>query len=376
MSKYRPAALPKGTEVVSSAQSAIPPVRSRAEIKAEWEARQAETLRDSTNLAPSADDDPAERIPDNTAPVANAVEASSTEETADVPPGDAASPHPDSSESPEKLEVASAATAIIPVQTSAPVPATELELELESGLSDEGLVHLPKNRDAAGLVEMPTFTAPTSADPHERLEHYARVFAGAEYAARANIQRSTQQRVIVQGQILLAMREEELWKALGWADFDVLVKHRFNIGRNYANKIIRSMPVVRSLEHVTSMELAEKHLRALVPVQERHGDEAVRRTWDEALRKGKITEKSLREAAQFLGYGEPIVQPAVTVGDSTGSTRSADPADDLSKAAEVVGATIRSLMKTDATRARQEALTLRKLAEELCNELGISSSTE
>ncbi|WP_043463734.1 hypothetical protein [Kitasatospora sp. MBT66] len=374
MSKYRPATLPKGTEVVSDAQSAVPPVRSRAEIKAEWEARQAagagEALSSTSEDSNGSSESAAVNAPSEADGTTLSV-LSGAGQGADS--GDASAESP-STDSTDKDESSAVAISAIPEQAGSEA-LTEPSQELD--LSEEGLVHLPRDRNAAGFVEMPTFSAPTSDDPQERLEHYARVFAGAEYAARANIQQSTQQRVIVQGQILLAMREEELWKALGWTDFDVLVKHRFNIGRNYANKIIRSMPVVRALEHVTSMEMAEKHLRALVPVQERHGDEAVRRTWEEALRKGKITEKSLKEAARFLGFGEPMMLTATTTtGSSVGSPRAGDSPDDVSKAAEVVGASIRSLMKTDAARARQEALTLRKLAEDLCNELGITDTSE
>ncbi|MCM2431051.1 hypothetical protein [Streptomyces sp. RKAG337] len=349
MSKYRPATLPKGNSEESSEGGAVPPVRTRAEIRAEWEERQRE---EQAAAASTQHADPAE-----------SAEADGGGQTQQEPPVEEVSVT--SAARSDEGEVAEPPT----VSVESALPETSGD-EVELSGEDGGLVHLPANRDDLGFVAMPAFSEPTSSDPKERLDHYARGVVAAEYASRANVQRAHQQKIIVQGQNLLAMKKEKLWEVLGLPDFDALVQQRFNYGKNYANKLIRTMPVVRALELVTSMELAEKHLRPLVPVQDRHGDEAVRETWDEALRKGKITEKALREAAYFLGYGDPIEQDGNSSGGqrraATGSSSSAR----VRSVEEAFGA-IRSLMQTDSEQARKEALELWKLAEELRAELGI-----
>ena len=351
MSKYRPATLPKGNSE-STESSAVPAVRTRAEIRAEWEARQNESASSS---APSEEAGGGTEAP-VPSPAAEPVSHGQSHQPV-TPPVSAS----------DELPVPSAATK---------VPEAELDGVSHGPLhlvgEEEGLVHLPANRDDGGFVPMPAFSIPASDDPRERLDHYARGVVAAEYAARANAQRVNQQKIIVQGQNLLAMKQERLWEVLGLPDFDALVKHRFNYGKNYANKLIRTMPVVRALESVTSMELAEKHLRPLVPVHERHGDEAVRETWDEALRKGKITEKSLKEAAYFLGFGEPIEQDGASGGSERKSAPSAASA--RVKSVEVAFGEIRSLMQTDSEQAKKEALALKTLAEQLCAELGIEDA--
>ncbi|MET9290702.1 hypothetical protein [Streptomyces sp. NPDC003077] len=391
MSKYRPATLPKGNSE-SRPDEAIPPVRTRAEIRKEWEERQR-AERAASREAVAKSTEPADG-PDTVAaaetasvPVASASAAASVPSPAAAPAGAAAAvaePESDVHETAKETGVPEAAEAApraaepqaAPVETGpeAPLDDGTGDRHLDLTAEDEGLVSLPPNRNEHGFVPMPTFSEPTTEDPRERLEHYARGVVAAEYASRANVQRAKQQKIIVQGQYLLAMKREQLWHVLGLPGFDALVKQRFNYGKNYANKIIRAMPVVKALESVTSMELAEKHLRPLAPVQEKHGDEAVRATWDEALRKGKITEKSLREAAYFLGYGEPVEQKANVVGGRRreGSTVSSP----RIRTVEEAFGEIRSLMQTDSAQARKEALKLWKLAEQLREELGIEVRPE
>lgn len=183
-------------------------------------------------------------------------------------------------------------------------------------------------------------------------------------AARANEQRAKQQKIIVQGRTFQAMKKEELWKVLGLPHFDALVQAQFGFGKNYANKIIRAAPVVTALETLTSEELAEKHLRPLCGVLETHGADAVREVWTEAARK-KITEKSLQDAAVFLGYAEPVERPAKVVGQ-----RSANGGGELPQTTEAKNA-ILSLRQKDEERAKQAAIELLRAAQELCQEFGI-----
>jgi hypothetical protein len=241
---------------------------------------------------------------------------------------------------------------------------TEMLLPGDDG---DGLVNLPANRDQHGYVEIRPFSRPDSEDPKERLNHYARGIAQAEMAARANEQRAKQQKIIVQGQNFVAIKEEKLWEAVGLPDFDSLMKARFGFGKNYANKIIRAVPVVMALESVTSMELLEKHLRPLCPVFESFGDEAVRQVWAEASRK-KITEKNLQEAAAFLGFAEPVEQtPKVVAQASPTSSTTADNVTVVRQTQE----RIRSLRATDEAKAREAAIELMKVAQELYAEFGI-----
>ncbi|WP_328973562.1 hypothetical protein [Streptomyces sp. NBC_00239] len=341
MSKYRPKSLPKGSDSGQPEGGAVPPVRTREEIRAEWEAGRK-------------------------AAEAKAAEAEAAAE--------AASQESETAAEPETSEVDDGSGDAPAASSDAPPAADENVVE-ESGPSaevllhgddDDGLVHLPVNRDRNGYVEIQPFSRPESEDPKERFNHYARSIAQAEMAARANEQRVQQQKIIVQGQNFVAIKEEELWETMGFPNFDALMKARFGFGKNYANKIIRAVPVVMALESVTSMELVEKHLRPLCPVFETFGDEAVRQVWSEASRK-KITEKTLQEAAAFLGFAEPVDQKAKVVSQPSARAGSQTGSDRLSQAKEE----IRSLRATDEGKAREAAIEFMKAAQELCAELGI-----
>jgi hypothetical protein len=94
----------------------------------------------------------------------------------------------------------------------------------------------------------------------------------------------------------------------------------------------------------------------------------VRETWLEAARHGNVTDKSLREAANFLGYAPPKELPAVP--------QEAKPAGAVVRSSEALKAVerIRALAERDPARARREAEQLesavRELLEELSGNLG------
>lgn len=221
--------------------------------------------------------------------------------------------------------------------------------------------------EAAGYLPMPEFTEPDSQDPAERLEFYSRGIFAVQYAARANHDRADQQRLIGLGLRLVALKNEELHKAAGYDTFGELTEDRFGIKKHQANNIIRVMPVARALEDITTQELRERPLRVLVPILETHGAEAIRKTWLEASRHGNVTDTTLKQAANFLGYGPPKELPAAQ--EEKPAPKTAVPVSQSLKAVE----RIRELAERDPARARREAEQLenavRELLEELANNL-------
>ncbi|MEW1760375.1 hypothetical protein AB0393_28175 [Streptomyces cyaneofuscatus] len=199
---------------------------------------------------------------------------------------------------------------------------TESGIESPGSGDDEGpeltVPNLPAQADEHGYVAMPRFSAPTSEDKKERLQHYLRGIGAVEYAAKSNEQRVQQQRLLVLGEYITAMKQERAWEIGGYSTLGALLFEQFGIRKDYANKVERAVPVVRALESVTTMDLKERQLRVLVPVQREHGDDAVRKVWEEASRRGKLTEKSLEAAAKFLGFGPPEVTSA-KVTEKTGA---------------------------------------------------------
>lgn len=217
---------------------------------------------------------------------------------------------------------------------------------------------------AAGYLPMPEFTEPDSSDPAERLEIYSRGILAVQYAARANHERAEQQKLIALGLRLKAMKEEELHKVAGFDTFGALTEARFNIKKHQANNIIRVMPVAQALEDITTQELKERPLRVLVPILDTHGAQAVRETWLEAARHGNVIDKTLMQAANFLGYGPPKDLPAVSEKKQTGGAAASSVSESL-KAVE----RIRVLAETDLERARREAEQLESAVRELLEEL-------
>ncbi|MEU5741988.1 hypothetical protein ABZ784_28850 [Streptomyces tendae] len=260
------------------------------------------------------------------------------------------------------LAAVPAATPVLPAQADGPVddpagqddPAGELEVA---------------SAGAAGYLPMPAFTQPDSDDPVERLEFYSRGILAVQYAARANHERAEQQKLIGLGLRLQAMKDEELHKTAGFNTFGELTDARFGIKKHQANNILRVMPVAQALEDITTQELKERPLRVLVPVLEAHGREAVRETWLEAARHGNVTDKTLMQAANFLGYAPPKELPGPAVQKQEKPPTAAQVSESL-RAVE----RIRELAERDPARARREAEELesavRELVEELSGNLG------
>jgi hypothetical protein len=220
---------------------------------------------------------------------------------------------------------------------------------------------------------MPEFTEPESSDPQERLEFYSRGIMAVQYAARANHERAEQQRLIGLGLRLRALKKEELHKTAGYDTFGEMTAARFNIKKHQANNIIRVLGVAQALEDITTQELKERPLRVLVPILDTHGTEAVRATWLEAARHGSVTDTSLKEAANFLGYAPPKELTPVLekepVKPALETTRSAAQS---SESVQVV-TRLRELAQKDPERARREAEDLQRAVEQLMKELAASA---
>lgn len=265
-----------------------------------------------------------------------------------------------------KAAVAAAAVPAVPAPSASPEPNTASDAPAADEPEDStGSSSLPATTDAPLYLPMPEFVEPDTADPAERLEYYSRGILAAEYAARANHERANQQKLIAQGLRLRAIKGEELHKTAGYDTFGDLVDARFGIKKHQANNIIRCLGVVQALEHVTTQELKERPLRPLVPILDKHGPEAVRETWQEAARHGNVTENSLRDAANFLGYGLPKELPA---GGAANEKSTPEKRNDLGESAAVVQR-IRSLAEKDPERARREAEELQRAVEALVEEL-------
>jgi hypothetical protein len=223
--------------------------------------------------------------------------------------------------------------------------------------------------EAPGYLPIPEFTQPDSTDPAARLEHYSRGIVATQYAARINHERAEQQRLIGLGLRLRAIKEEELHKVAGFDTFGALVYDRFGFKKHQANNIIRVLPVAQVLEDMTTQELKERPLRILVPVLETHGADAVREVWVEARRRGNVTDKTLEEAANFLGYSPPKdATPILEAPPKQDSKALVKPADE--PAASAVLNQLRRIAELDPARARREATMLRSGVDQLLASLG------
>lgn len=253
----------------------------------------------------------------------------------------------------QRREQAAAAQPPVPVPVQAPPTATEATPPAAPAVRAE----------TPGYLEMPGFTEPGSTDPGERLEFYTRGIMAVQYAARANHERAEQQKLIGLGLRLRAVKEEELHKVAGFDTFGDLTEARFGIKKHQANNVIRVTPVAQALEDITTQELKERPLRILVPILDTHGVDAVRATWNEAARHGNVTDKTLEQAANFLGYAPP--KDLTTGTEKRPEKAAAAGASESLKAVE----RIRTLAATDPARARREAQELESAVRELLMEL-------
>ncbi|MFJ7990294.1 hypothetical protein [Streptomyces sp. NPDC096351] len=265
-------------------------------------------------------------------------------------------------------------SALVP-QPAAPVfPLVDAAVEeraVQSAATAVDSAEVEAVQETPGYLSMPEFTQPESEDPLERLEHYSRGIHAAQYAARVNHERAEQQKLIATGLRLAAIKEEKLHIPAGFDTFGDLVFDRFGFKKHHANNILRVLDVAIALEDLTTQELKERPLSVLVPVLETHGADAVRKTWIEAGRHGNITEKSLREAATFLGYAPPkeLTPPKAPAGERKPETLSP-----LSGDYAAVVLKIRSLATQDQARARVEAQALLDTARQLVEELSAHGS--
>ncbi|NEC17896.1 valine--tRNA ligase [Streptomyces parvus] len=220
-------------------------------------------------------------------------------------------------------------------------------------------------RFAPGYLKMPDFSEPDTVNPAERLEFYSQGIFAVQYAAKANHERAEQQKLIGLGLRLQAIKNEELHKHTGFETFGALTDARFGIKKHQANNILRVLGVAQALEDVTTQELKERPLRVLVPILDTHGADAVRETWAEAARHGNVTDTALKDAANFLGYAPPTVQPVLQVEPPKPKPVPAA----LGSEPERVVERLRALAEKDLPAARREAAVLQAAVRELVEEL-------
>ncbi|CAL9668597.1 hypothetical protein SUDANB145_07294 (plasmid) [Streptomyces sp. enrichment culture] len=258
----------------------------------------------------------------------------------------------------------------VPTPPAAALPAQQVHAEpvVEDSAASAPAAESPLPAPAAafGYLPMPEFTEPDSDDPEDRLEFYSRGIMAVQYAARANHERAEQQKLIGLGLRLRALKKEELHKTAGFDTFGEMTDARFGIKKHQANNIIRVLGVAQALEDITTQELKERPLRVLVPILETHGAEAVRATWVEAARHGNVTDTSLKQAANFLGFGPPkeLAQALERVGAAKEKASAATGSESLQAVER-----IRELAQSDLERARLEAERLESAVRELLEEL-------
>ncbi|MFF9785662.1 hypothetical protein [Streptomyces nigrescens] len=89
-------------------------------------------------------------------------------------------------------------------------------------------------------------------------------------------------------------------------------------------RIMHALPVLHALRDEPPASITERHVRALVSLQRSHGQEAVRTVWHTAHSLGKITVKTLAEAAEHHGYAPRQMPPAAPRGADSCDTQHCD----------------------------------------------------
>ncbi|MDX3343467.1 hypothetical protein PV409_36520 [Streptomyces sp. ME02-6979.5a] len=263
---------------------------------------------------------------------------------------------------------APAPLAVVPAPATEPA-ATDAVAGLESGPTAADTV---APRSAPGYLKMPDFSEPDTVNPAERLEFYSQGIFAVQYAAKANHERAEQQKLIGLGLRLQAIKDEELHKHTGFETFGALTDARFGIKKHQANNILRVLGVAQALEDVTTQELKERPLRVLVPILDTHGADAVRETWAEAARHGNVTDTALKDAANFLGYAPPTVQPVLQVEPSKPKPVPVPAGSEPERVVE----RLRALAEKDLAAARREAVAVQAAVRELVEELDGNLETE
>lgn len=75
------------------------------------------------------------------------------------------------------------------------------------------------------------------------------------------------------GKALQVIRDARLYRATH-ATFEEYCEDRWQMGRTYANRLIRAWPLAERLVPIGTKELNESHVRELLPLAAEHGEEA------------------------------------------------------------------------------------------------------
>lgn len=167
------------------------------------------------------------------------------------------------------------------------------------------------NRGKTAAAVVPTFVAAAAKEPTRRerlaqLEHVVEVSALTFRRAQARHYREV-------GPALEEIRDQELYADAGYASWLDYLHRRWEYSEAHAYRFIEMGRVAAALAPLGDAALealtAESHARELAPVLRHHGEEAVRRVWQEVIAdpSRKVTAKRVvRARAAVLGPTSPI----------------------------------------------------------------------
>ena len=116
---------------------------------------------------------------------------------------------------------------------------------------------------------------------------------------------------IQQGVILRHVRDHRLYESAGFRSFEECVEQRFGYQRTWAYQRIDLADTVQKMSAIADAPVitTESHARAIKPILRDHGPEVAADVLAEAEASGKITARSITEAA------ERVIEPEVITAD-------------------------------------------------------------
>ncbi|SEU46875.1 hypothetical protein [Nonomuraea wenchangensis] len=155
----------------------------------------------------------------------------------------------------------------------------------------------------ADIPDAPDFTpAADGADPEAAFAHYDSTISRARAKVEKVLTKAERYWRLTAGPALKEIRDNQLYKAAGFATFERYVDERWDMSRPRAYQLIDSVRAMQALEGVTDEVPNERQLRALLPVVDQHGTEAAGQVWKLAEERGRTSGAGLDAAARDLGF--------------------------------------------------------------------------
>ncbi|WP_051705190.1 hypothetical protein [Streptomyces sp. NRRL S-455] len=186
-----------------------------------------------------------------------------------------------------------------------------------------GLSDVLRARHASATATTPDPFAPKVLDPatvtgtaEERLAAFEAAIDEAKEAASHSLKAARARFVVEAGTALRAIRDEDggLYKVTH-ETFEQYISDRWDMDRSRAYQLIDAAPTMNLLSKIFDTAPVESQARALAPVLEAHGEEAVREVVVAVKQAGaKVTAATIKEAAHRLHY-----IPAQTAEEDEGS---------------------------------------------------------